>query len=89
MSSELLLATKNLDETKKIVDGYFWHLYGVTIDKVWEQTFRAALYKMDTANLLLAMSGLFSGLAWLSCLLPDVGGTSLDWAESARLIQAG
>ena len=54
----------------------------VTIHKVWEQTFRAALYKMDTANLLLAMPGLFSGLAWLSCLLPlsDVGAASLDWA---------
>ena len=54
----------------------------VTIHKVWEQTFRAALYKMDTANLLLAMPGLFSGLAWLSCLLPlsDVGAALLDWA---------
>ena len=56
----------------------------VTIHKEWEQTFRLALYKTDTANPHLAMPGLFSGasLAWLSCLLPlsDVGAASLDWA---------
>ena len=47
----------------------------VTIHKEWEQTFRLALYKKDTANPHLAMPGLFSGLAWLSYLLPlsDVG----------------
>ena len=52
----------------------------VTIHKECEQTFRPAIYKTDTANPHLAMPGLFSGLAWLSCLLPlsDVGAASLD-----------
>ena len=46
------------------------------------QVLAPSLYKTDTANLHLAMSSLFSGLAWLSCLLPlsDVGAASLDWA---------
>ena len=47
-----------------------------------EQTFRPALYKTDTVNPHLAMPWLFSGLAWLNCLLhlSDVGAASLDWA---------
>ena len=55
--------------------------YRVTIYKEWEQTFRPALYMTDTANLHLAMSGLFSGLAWLNCLQPlsDIGAALLDW----------
>ena len=54
----------------------------VTIHKVWEQTFRPALYTSDTENPHLAMPELFSGLDCLSCLLPlsDVGAASLDWA---------
>ena len=53
----------------------------VTIHKEWEQTFRPALYMTDTANPHLAMSGLFSGLAWLNCLQPlsDIGAALLDW----------
>ena len=42
----------------------------VTIHKEWEQTFRPALCKTDTANPHLAMPGLFSDLAWLNCLQP-------------------
>ena len=53
----------------------------VTIYKEWEQTFRPALYMMDSANPHLAMPGLFSGLAWLNCLQPlsDIGAALLDW----------
>ena len=49
----------------------------VTIHKVWEQTFRLALYKTDTANQHLAMSGLFSDLAWLSECQTDKNRTNL------------
>ena len=61
----------------------------VTIYKEWEQTFRPALYMTDTANLHLAMPWLFSGLAWLNCLISErlclIGKAVLI----ARLIEAG
>ena len=54
----------------------------ITIYDEWEQAFRPALYKTDTANPHLARPGLVSGLAWLNCLLPlsDLGAAMLDWA---------